>query len=147
MNLAHFPFPKVNASLNGASAILLICGYLLIRNRRIRSHATCMIAALCTSTLFLASYITYHVYHYIHSNIGVTRFPPGPWRPCYLAILLSHTLLALVTVPLVVVTVVRAWRRQWDKHRRIARWTFPIWLYVSVTGVLIYLMLYQMPHP
>ena len=146
MNLEHFPFPKVNASLNGASAILLLGGYVLIRNRRFRSHATCMIAALFTSTLFLASYITYHVFHYVHSNVGVTRFPPGRWRPFYLAILLSHTVLAVVTVPLVVVTVLRAWRRRWDKHRKIAVWTFPIWLYVSITGVLIYWMLYQMVH-
>lgn len=143
MTLARFPFPQVNASLNGISAILLVTGFLFIKRVQIRAHATCMIAAFCTSTIFLACYITYHTYHLIH-HIGLTRFPPGSVRPIYLTILGTHTFLAVVTVPLVIITFLRAWRRDWIAHRRIAWWTFPIWLYVSVTGVIIYWMLYDL---
>jgi len=138
MNLANFPFPQVNASLNGTSAVLLLTGFVFIKRKNVRAHATCMIATLCTSTIFLASYITYHFVH------GMTVFPKSSVKPIYLAILGTHTILAVVTVPLVIVTFKRAWRRDWIAHRRIAWWTFPIWLYVSVTGVIIYWMLYDL---
>ena len=141
MDLAHFPFPKVNATLNGLSAILLVIGFIFIKQRWVRAHAAMMIAALITSTVFLACYITYHTYRAMH-GITVTRFPEGRFHTTYITILTTHTFLAVVTVPLVIVTFVRAWRRKWAAHRKIAWWTFPIWLYVSVTGVIIYWMLY-----
>jgi putative membrane protein len=131
--------PKLNAFLNGVSAILLGCGYYHIRRRNIMAHRNCMLAAVCTSVLFLASYLTYHI-----GVKAVTRFVNPPWfRPIYLCLLISHLILAVAIVPLVLVTFVRALRERFDQHRRIARWTWPIWMYVSVTGVLIYLLLYQ----
>lgn len=130
--------PHVNALLNSASAVLLLSGYAFIKRQRVRAHRNCQVAAVVTSTLFLASYLTYHYYH------GATRFAgQGIVRPVYFAILISHTILAIVIVPLVLVTLYRATRGDFERHRRIARWTLPIWLYVSVTGVLVYLMLYQ----
>ena len=137
MNLATFPFPQVNATLNGISAVLLMSGWLFIKRRIVRAHAACMITAIVASTLFLVSYLTYHSFH------GVTKYV-GPARSVYFAILSSHTILAAVIVPLVIVTVTRAAKRQWLEHRRIAVWTFPIWLYVSITGVIIYWMLYHL---
>jgi uncharacterized membrane protein YozB (DUF420 family) len=136
-------FPLVNASLNGASAALLLGGYVLIKLRRIRSHAAMMLAAVVTSTAFLACYLTYH---WLRSRQGivVTRFPPSTWRPVYLIILISHTFLAVVILPLIAITLWRAYRRQWDRHRRISVITFPLWFYVSVTGVIIYWMLYHL---
>lgn len=141
MTLAKFPFPELNASLNGLSALLLIAGLIFIKRVQVRAHAACMIAALCTSTIFLACYITYHTYRAMH-HIGLTLFPASRIKPIYMTILTTHTILAIVTVPLVVITFLRAWRRDWIAHRQIAIWTFPIWLYVSVTGVIIYWMLY-----
>lgn len=130
--------PHLNAILNATSGILLVAGYLFIRQRRINAHRNCLIAALIASTAFLASYLTYHYYH------GTTRFAgTGFVRPVYLAILLTHTVLAVVIVPFIGVTLYRAARGDFARHRRIARWTFPMWLYVSVTGVVVYLMLYQ----
>jgi len=129
--------PTLNAALNSTSAVLLIAGFLAIRRDRRRLHAGLMIGALTASVLFLVSYLLYHAYH------GSTPYAKEDWtRPLYFAILISHSILAVVNVPLVIVTVVRAARRRFDAHRRIARWTLRVWLYVSVTGVVIYLMLY-----
>jgi uncharacterized membrane protein YozB (DUF420 family) len=130
--------PHVNACLNGTSALLLFTGYGFIRARNVTAHRTCQVAALGISILFLASYLTYHFHH------GATRFQgTGVIRPIYFAILLTHTILAIVIVPLVVLTFYRAFRNDFMRHRRIARITLPLWLYVSITGVIVYLMLYQ----
>lgn len=130
--------PHLNALLNSTSAILLVSGFLMIRRHRVKAHRNCQISAVITSTLFLASYLTYHYYH------GTTRFAgQGIARPIYFTILISHTILAIVIVPLVLLTLYRAAHADFAGHRRIARWTLPIWLYVSVTGVLVYLLLYQ----
>jgi uncharacterized membrane protein YozB (DUF420 family) len=130
--------PHVNACLNGTSAILLFTGYSFIRSRNVAAHRACQIGALCVSLLFLASYLTYHYYH------GSTRFQgTGIVRPIYLTILFTHTILAIVIVPLVALTFYRAFRNDFTRHRRIARITLPLWLYVSITGVIVYLMLYQ----
>ena len=131
--------PAVNASLNALSAVFLACGYRFIKQGRRRAHRNCMMASVTTSTLFLVSYLTYHAL--VHS---VTRFQHPAWfRPIYLLILVTHTVLAAVLVPMVGVTLFRALKQRFDPHRRIARWTWPVWMYVSVTGVLIYLLLYQ----
>lgn len=136
MSLTDLPF--ANALLNSTSTLLLLTGYFFIRQKNIRFHRACMISALSTSTLFLVSYL---VYHY---NVGSVPFTgQGLVRPVYFSILVSHTLLAATLPPLAILTLVRALRARFDKHRSVARWTFPIWLYVSVTGVLIYLMLYR----
>lgn len=130
--------PLLNACLNGTSALLLTIGYIQIKKQRKIAHRNCMIGAFITSTLFLISYLYYH-YH-----AKTTRFVDPQWfRPIYLFILLTHTLLATIIVPMVLVTFYRAIKQQWDRHKAIARWTWPIWIYVSVTGVVIYLILYQ----
>lgn len=130
--------PAINACLNSASTVLLLAGYVLIKRGRQAAHRNCMISALITSTLFLICYLVYH------AHAGATSFRnPGWFRPIYLSILLTHTLLAAAVPPLVIVTVVPAARQRWDRHKRIARWTWPVWMYVSVTGVVIYLLLYQ----
>ncbi len=129
--------PALNALLNATSATLLVIGFLQIRRKRVRMHRRMMLSACVVSTLFLASYLTYH------SIAGSTRFAGTGWsRPLYFSILISHTILATAVLPLVIVTVWRGLRMQVDKHRPIARWTLPIWLYVSVTGVMVYLMLW-----
>jgi len=131
--------PALNATLNATSAVLLTTGWILIRRGRIAQHRAVMIAAVCTSILFLISYLVYH------AQVGSVRFTKqGPIRAVYFTILLTHTVLAAAIVPLVLVTLTRALRARYERHRRIARWTMPIWLYVSVTGVIVYLMLYQM---
>ena len=131
--------PTVNALLNGISAVLLVAGFVCIRRKRIEAHRAFMIAAMGTSTLFLISYLFYH-YH-----AGSRRFAgTGALRTLYLSILGTHTILAMVVVPLALVTVARGLRGDFARHRRIARWTFPVWLYVSVTGVVVYWMLYRM---
>jgi len=131
--------PTVDAALNTASATLLTLGYVFIRRRNVRAHKTCMISAVATSALFLVCYLTYHYFH------GTTRFTgSGALRAVYLAILGSHTILAAAIVPLVILTLYRALRGRFNLHRRIARWTLPIWLYVSVTGVVVYWMLYHL---
>lgn len=136
--------PVVNATLNGLSAIFLTAGYICIRRRNQKAHRNCMIAAFATSTIFLACYLTYHGYLAWVLHRGPTRFVnPPAWRPVYLAILLTHTVLAMVIVPLVFMTLSRAVKQRFELHRKIARWTWPLWMYVSVTGVIIYLMLYQ----
>jgi uncharacterized membrane protein YozB (DUF420 family) len=131
--------PTVNAVLNTTSAVLLVRGYLLIRARRIAAHRRTMLAAFATSTLFLISYLVYH------AQVGSVRFQhPGALRALYLTILATHTVLAAAAAPLAVVTLVRALRERFDAHRRLARITLPVWLYVSVTGVVVYLMLYHL---
>ena len=131
--------PALNATLNATSAVLLTTGWILIRRGRIAQHRAVMIAAVCTSALFLISYLVYH------AQVGSVRFTKqGPIRAVYFTILLTHTVLAVAIVPLVLVTLTRGLRARYERHRRIARWTMPIWLYVSVTGVVVYLMLYQM---
>jgi len=136
--------PIVNAGLNGLSAVFLSWGYYFIRRKNQRAHRNCMIAAFVTSTLFLICYLTYHGYLAYYLHRGPTLFRNPPWfRPIYLAILLTHTALAVVIVPLVLISLSRALRQRFDLHRKIARWTWPLWMYVSVTGVVIYLLLYQ----
>lgn len=134
--------PHLNACLNGTSAVLLFTGYTFIRSRNVIAHRACQIAALVVSLVFLASYLTYHYNH------GATRFlGTGVVRPIYFTILTSHTILAIVIVPLVILTFYRAFRGDFRRHRSIARITLPLWLYVSVTGVIVYLMLYHLyPH-
>lgn len=131
--------PAVNATLNGLSGLFLGCGYYFIRHGRRQAHRNCMVAAVCTSTLFLACYLTYHF-----AVRTLTHFRDPAWfRPIYLSLLLSHTVLAVVIVPLVLTTLWRAVKGRFDAHKRLARWTWPLWMYVSVTGVVIYLLLYQ----
>ena len=130
--------PAVNAVLNGLSAVLLIAGYLRMRAHRIDQHRRLMIAAFVTSSLFLISYLAYH------AQVGSVRFTrQGFVRPLYFTILLTHVTLAAAIVPLAIVTLARGLTARYPQHRRIARWTLPIWLYVSVTGVLVYVLLYQ----
>jgi uncharacterized membrane protein YozB (DUF420 family) len=130
--------PTLNASLNATSAVLLVAGWLLIRARRIDAHRRVMITAFGCSVAFLVSYLVYHF------QVGTVRFPgTGTPRTIYLSILATHTVLAVAVPVLAVITLSRALRRRFDKHRRIARWTLPIWLYVSITGVVVYWMLYR----
>jgi uncharacterized membrane protein YozB (DUF420 family) len=131
--------PTLNAALNTLSAVFLCSGYLFIRAKNIRAHRACMLAAVACSILFLASYL---VYHY---QVGSVPYQGQGWmRAGYFTILLTHTVLATAVVPLAVITLTRALREKFAEHRRIARWTFPIWLYVSVTGVIVYIMLYRL---
>jgi putative membrane protein len=132
----------LNATLNGTSAVLLALGYNAIRQRKINLHKKFMISAFAISTIFLISYL---IYHY---RVGNIRFQGQGWiRPVYFAILISHTILAVVIVPMILVTLRRAWLQKFDKHRVIARYTLPLWMYVSVTGVIVYLLLYQLYAP
>jgi uncharacterized membrane protein YozB (DUF420 family) len=132
-------FPVLDASLNGTSAVLLLTGRSLIKRGRMAAHRAVMITALVSSSLFLASYL------YYHWHVGSVHFQGQGWtRPVYFSILISHTILAAVIVPMIIITLSRALRERYDRHRVIARWTYPLWLYVSVTGVVIYLMLYQL---
>jgi uncharacterized membrane protein YozB (DUF420 family) len=131
--------PTLNAALNSLSAVFLCAGYFFIRGKNRDAHRRCMMAAFACSTLFLISYLAYHF------QVGSVGFKGQGWiRPVYFTILISHTVLAAAVVPLVLVTLNRALRERFDAHRRIARWTFPVWLYVSMTGVVVYLMLYRM---
>lgn len=130
--------PAVNATLNAISAVLLAAGYTFIRARRIEQHRRCMIAAFATSTLFLVCYVVYH------AQVGSVRFTrQGLVRPIYFTILITHVTLAAAVLPLAILTLSRGLRARYPQHVRIARWTLPIWLYVSVTGVLVYVLLYQ----
>ena len=139
MGLTLGDLPALNAILNGTSAVPLACGYVLIRHGRVTQHKRCMIAALVTSALFLTSYVVYHV------NTGSRPFPgQGGIRVVYFSILITHVVLAAAIVPLALTTAARGLSAQYERHVRIARWTLPLWMYVSVTGVVIYLMLYQM---
>ncbi len=131
--------PAINATLNATAAVLLVWGFLLIRRRSIAAHRKVMLAAFATSSVFLCCYL---VYHY---NVGSVPFPgTGAIRAVYLSILATHTALAAAVPPLAIITLSRGLRERYDRHRKIARWTLPIWLYVSVTGVVVYLMLYRM---
>ncbi len=131
--------PAVNASLNGLSAIFLTAGFIFIKRGNKIAHRNCMISAFCTSVIFLACYLTYHA-----TVKTVTHFVDPAWfRPIYLTILLTHTILAIVIVPLILMTLWRAKKQNFEAHKKIARWTWPLWMYVSVTGVVIYLLLYQ----
>jgi uncharacterized membrane protein YozB (DUF420 family) len=131
--------PALNATLNALSGVFLTAGYLMIRKGRASTHRACMLAAFVSSVFFLTSYVIYH------ANAGSRPFPgQGPIRLVYFAILVSHVLLAATILPMAIVTLRRGLGAQYDRHVRIARWTLPLWLYVSVTGVVIYLMLYQL---
>jgi uncharacterized membrane protein YozB (DUF420 family) len=131
--------PVVDATLNATAAVLLVWGYILIRRRKIAAHRRVMLAAFATSSVFLVCYLIYHF------NVGSVRFPhEGAIRTVYLSILATHTALAATVPPLAIVTLSRGLRERYDRHRKIARWALPIWLYVSVTGVVVYLMLYRM---
>jgi len=131
--------PALNACLNATSAVFLLLGYWQIRQKKITAHRVCMSAAFLTSVLFLLSYLYYHYHH------GSTKFQgQGTVRLLYFAILLTHTVLAVVIVPMILLTLRRALKGEFARHRPLARWTLPLWLYVSVTGVVVYLMLYQM---
>jgi putative membrane protein len=130
--------PAINASLNALSGVLLVIGYVLMRARRIELHRRVMLAAFITSSLFLVCYVTYH------AQVGSVRFTrEGFVRPLYFTILISHVTLAAAVLPLAIVTLTRGLKGRFARHRAIARWTFPIWLYVSITGVLVYVLLYQ----
>ena len=132
-------FPTLDAALNALSAVLLALGFVFIRRKNITAHKVCMISAFASSTIFLACYLWYHAHH------GVTHFTgQGFVRAAYFTLLGSHTILATVIVPLVLMTLYRAWRGKFDRHKRIARWTLPLWIYVSITGVIVYWMLYHL---
>jgi putative membrane protein len=131
--------PTINATLNSLSAAFLILGFIFIKSKNIKAHKACMLSAFASSILFLISYL---IYHY---QVGSVPFKgQGAIRTVYFTILLTHTILAVVVVPLALITLFRALQENFPKHRRIARWAFPIWLYVSVTGVLVYMMLYRL---
>ena len=129
----------MNAALNATATVLLVTGWLLIKRRRIQQHRAVMIAAVITSAAFLTSYVTYH------ANAGSKPFPgTGAIRTVYFVILIPHVILAAVSLPPILITFIRGLRRDDQRHRRIARWTLPVWLYVSVTGVIVYVMLYRL---
>ena len=131
-------FPRINATLNGLSAVLLTCGFIFIKRKNIPAHRACMIAAFSTSVLFLICYLTYHAMG------GFTKFEKPEWfRPYYLILLTTHTILAAVIVPLILITLNREFKERFELHKKIARWTWPLWMYVPVTGVIVYLILYQ----
>lgn len=135
-------FPALDAALNGASAVFLFLGFIFIRQKKVTAHKACMISAFASSTFFLVCYLWYHAHH------GVTHFAGQGWvRGFYFALLGSHTVLAAVIVPLVLMTLYRALRERFPQHRKVARWALPLWLYVSVTGVLVYWMLYHLYRP
>lgn len=134
-----YDMPALNAFLNGTGFALLLAGFFFIKRGKITAHKSCMIAAFTISILFLISYL---IYHY---QVGSVRFTREGWiRPLYFTILISHTILAIAVPPLAVITLFRALKKRFPKHKKIARWTLPIWMYVSITGVVIYWMLYQM---
>ena len=137
--MSVYDLPAVNATLNGISAVLLVIGYVLIRQQKIRQHRRVMLGAFTVSCLFLVGYV---IYHY---NVGSKPYPgQGPIRTVYFFILITHVVLAAFVPPMAIITLVRALRERFDTHARLARWTLPIWLYVSVTGVAVYWMLYRM---
>lgn len=137
-----FSHAALNASLNGASAVLLACGYVAIRSGKVAVHKAFMISAFAVSSVFLGSYLLYHY------RVGHVAFQGQGWiRPVYFVLLTTHTVLAVVIVPMILVTLRRAWLERFDRHRVIARWTLPLWFYVSVTGVIVYLMVYQIYAP
>ncbi len=138
--ISFHDLPIVNATLNGTGALLLIVGFVFIRQKKVNAHKICMLSALTVSALFLVSYVIYH------NQVGYTRFPGQGWiRGVYFSILIPHTILAVVAVlPLSLITLYQALRGNFERHRRVARWALPIWLFVSVSGVVIYWMLYHL---
>ncbi len=139
MQAEFISLPALNAMLNGTSGVLLLAGRRLIRRGQVRAHRLIMLAALSTSAAFLASYL------YYHAHVGHVHFQGHGWsRPVYFSILVSHTILAVIIVPLIGITLSRALRARYSLHKAIARWTFPLWMYVSVTGVIVYFMLYKL---
>jgi putative membrane protein len=142
--MSIYDLPAVNASLNGVSAACLTAGFIFIRRKNKIAHRNCMVAAFCVSAVFLVCYLTYHGYRAWVLHQGPTRFLNPPWfRPIYLTILITHSVLAAAIVPMILITLNRALREKFDAHQKIARWTWPLWMYVSVTGVAVYLLLYQ----
>lgn len=132
-------FPVIDASLNGTSAVLLFVGRGFIKRGQMAAHRVVMITALVSSSLFLTSYL------YYHWHVGSVHFQGRGWsRPLYFTILTSHTILAIAIVPMIIITLVRALRERFDRHQAIARWTYPLWMYVSITGVIVYFMLYHL---
>jgi uncharacterized membrane protein YozB (DUF420 family) len=137
--MAISDLPVVNATLNAMATVFLTLGYIFIKRGRRDAHRNCMIAAFITSVVFLGCYLTYHF-----SVAAVTKFQgQGIVRPIYFAVLITHVILAVVIVPMILMTLHRAWKQRWEAHKKLSRWTWPLWMYVSVTGVLVYLMLYQ----
>lgn len=136
--------PAVNAALNAVSFVLLLLGWRFVKQGRIAAHKSAMTAAFASSTLFLASYVFYHAVRQIRTGVGSTPFPgEGIWRTIYFIVLVPHIVLAVVMSPMILLLLYRALRGQFDRHKRLARWTLPIWLYVSITGVIVYVMLYR----
>ena len=136
--------PVVNATLNGLSAVFLSLGFIFIKRGNKIAHRNCMILAFTTSVIFLACYLTYHIWLAVVLHQGPTRFLNPAWfRPIYLTILITHTILAAAIVPMILMTLNRAREQNFEAHKKIARWTWPLWMYVSVTGVVIYVLLYQ----
>lgn len=144
MELLHI-FPHLNAALNASSGVFLLIGFYFIRNREIQKHRLCMITATSLSALFLISYITHHSIRTYFFGLGPTKFTgEGLARPVYFTILTTHTILATAVAPFIILTLWRAWKGRFELHKKIARLVFPVWLYVSITGVIVYLMLYQL---
>lgn len=142
--MSIYDLPAVNATLNGLSAIFLTLGFIFIKRGNKRAHMRCMITAFCTSVIFLGCYLTYHIYLAWVLGRGPTRFVNPAWfKPIYLTILGTHTILAIAIVPMILMTLWRAKKERFELHKKIARWTWPLWMYVSVTGVVIYLLLYK----
>lgn len=143
MDLLHI-FPHMNAALNALSSVFLFCGFYFIMRRQVAKHRFCMIAACSVSALFLVSYISHHALRTYYFGLGPTRFTgEGIIRPIYFSLLTSHTILAAVLGPFVIATLLRALKGRFDSHRKLARLVFPIWLYVGLTGVFVYLLLYH----
>jgi putative membrane protein len=137
-----YNLPAINATLNGTSAVFLLTGYFLIRSGKVLAHKTCMLIAFGCSAIFLVGYLYYHF------SVGLVRFGGEGWiRPVYFTILTTHTILAIIIVPLVIITLSRALQERFDRHRAIAIWTFPLWMYVGVTGVIVYFLLYRIYPP
>ena len=142
--MSIYDLPPVNATLNGLSAVFLAFGFVFIKRGNKIAHRNCMITAFATSVVFLLCYLTYHGYLAVVLHKGPTRFLNPEWfRPIYLTLLATHTILAIVIVPLILRTLWLAKKERFEMHRRLARWTWPLWMYVSVTGVIVYFLLYQ----
>jgi uncharacterized membrane protein YozB (DUF420 family) len=136
--------PAVNATLNALSAIFLTAGFIFIKRGNKIAHRNCMISAFVTSIIFLICYIVYHSYRFYVLHIGPTKFVNPEWfKPIYLTILITHTILAIIIVPLILISLWRAKKERFELHKKIARWTWPLWMYVSVTGVIVYFLLYK----
>ena len=137
-------FPHLNATLNALSGVFLLCGFYFIMRQQIARHRFCMLAASCVSALFLVGYLTHHAIRTYYFGLGPTKFTgEGIIRPIYFTILTSHTILAAIIGPFVIVTLRRGLKGMYEKHKKIARYVYPIWLYVSITGVVVYILLYQ----